>query len=422
MIQNKKYNKGFTLIEILLYVGITAVIAGSMFGIFNTVTKTGLKQSASNEASTQLNFVMQTVQSLVKSSSLIESPIATTTATSTLKLRMEDPLKDPTCISLVGGIIKLAEGPDENNKQNCTSTLSNLTDNNVVVDQLDFKKFSQYPGHDVVSLNIQITSSSTNATNRVTRNLQASIARVSAATFDSDLIPGSDNVYSVGFSPTRWKDAAFSGNLFVEGNVGVGTSTAATLFSVATSTNIFNVLSSGNVGIGTTTPAYKLDVDGTVSMTGFKMASGTTDGYVLTTDANGVGTWQAAATVTMPKVNSVVGTTDISTTTTAYGDMPGMTYTDTFAASNVLITFSAQLRGATYATTIYFRILVDDVEKNAGKVQMAVSYDETPSIQWVEALSAGSHTIKVQWKVNEQTGYQDGANYHRVLTILRGLN
>ena len=48
-----------------------------------------------------------------------------------------------------------------------------------------------------------------------------------------------------------------------------------------------------SVGIGTTNPAKKLDVVGTVQMTGFKMTTGASDGYVLTSDGSGVGTWQA---------------------------------------------------------------------------------------------------------------------------------
>jgi len=48
------------------------------------------------------------------------------------------------------------------------------------------------------------------------------------------------------------------------------------------------------VGIGTTSPTERLDVAGTAQMTGFKMPTGASNGYVLTSDASGVGTWQSA--------------------------------------------------------------------------------------------------------------------------------
>ena len=52
---------------------------------------------------------------------------------------------------------------------------------------------------------------------------------------------------------------------------------------------------SGNVGIGTTTPAEKLDVNGKTKTTTLQVTSGSANGYVLTSDASGNGTWQAAA-------------------------------------------------------------------------------------------------------------------------------
>jgi type VI secretion system Hcp family effector len=50
-----------------------------------------------------------------------------------------------------------------------------------------------------------------------------------------------------------------------------------------------------NVGVGTIHPAYKLDVAGTAHMSGFILSTSTQDGYVLTSDEAGNGTWQPAA-------------------------------------------------------------------------------------------------------------------------------
>ncbi|UCC79204.1 MAG: tail fiber domain-containing protein [Candidatus Zixiibacteriota bacterium] len=48
-----------------------------------------------------------------------------------------------------------------------------------------------------------------------------------------------------------------------------------------------------SVGIGTSTPTEKLDIAGSAKMTGFKLPTSASDGYVLTSDGSGTGTWQA---------------------------------------------------------------------------------------------------------------------------------
>ena len=139
----------------------------------------------------------------------------------------------------------------------------------------------------------------------VSRTLSTAIARVSAATFDSDLIPNADNTFSVGQSLNRWKNAFFDKiaistttitNLFQiatatpiftvtnSGNIGnkiaVGTTTITNLFQVATATPILTVTNAGNVGIGNSSPTGLLHVSSNAlyvsSTTGF-IGIGTTN-------------------------------------------------------------------------------------------------------------------------------------------------
>ena len=61
-------------------------------------------------------------------------------------------------------------------------------------------------------------------------------------------------------------------------------------------TNSSVYVSSGvtvNVSIGVATTLANLDVTGTVRLTGFQLATGADLNHVLTTDAFGLGTWQA---------------------------------------------------------------------------------------------------------------------------------
>jgi hypothetical protein len=61
-------------------------------------------------------------------------------------------------------------------------------------------------------------------------------------------------------------------------------------------------LNSGNIGIGVASPQFKLDVAGTGNFAGFKLGTVSTNGYVLTTDPTGLGTWQPllGGQITMP--------------------------------------------------------------------------------------------------------------------------
>ena len=79
--------------------------------------------------------------------------------------------------------------------------------------------------------------------------------------------------------------------------------TTGSAHTAAQQLNDFTVLPSGYVGIGTTVPTQKLEIQtggtATTPVTGFKLADGNENtNYVLTSDANGVGTWKPAGNIT----------------------------------------------------------------------------------------------------------------------------
>ena len=69
----------------------------------------------------------------------------------------------------------------------------------------------------------------------------------------------------------------------------------STLSFTVNSSERMRITTNGNVGIGTTSPTEKLDVNGKTKTTTLQVTNGATNGYVLTSDASGNGTWQATS-------------------------------------------------------------------------------------------------------------------------------
>ena len=269
------------MLELLVYIAILAVVVGFIVTIFITTTKISSRESSSTEVTSQINYVSQTIQRIVKEASVIDIPAGI--STSTLKLRTASLTTDPTCIYLSSGTIKIAQGAFPADSENCIPASTDLTSSKVVVDNLTFTKLTSYPGHDSVAFEIQMSANNSSTENRSTKVLKSSIARVSAATFDSSLLPGSANSYDVGQSGSYWRkiilgdgsagSPAFSFNndldmgLFRGGTDILGFSTAGSQRMV--------IDASGNVGLGVSNPASNLDVLGNINASGSITASST---------------------------------------------------------------------------------------------------------------------------------------------------
>ena len=66
-----KNKKGFTLLEVLIYVTIFAIVLGFLSVILITTTRVEMRESAATEVTQQSSYVVQTIQRLVRESSQI---------------------------------------------------------------------------------------------------------------------------------------------------------------------------------------------------------------------------------------------------------------------------------------------------------------------------------------------------------------
>lgn len=202
---------GFSLLEILIYTAIIGIVGSFFSGILLSVTRIQNRQNASTEVNQQLNFVISNIQRVIRESSYVD--IATGTAATTLTLKMRDPAKDPTVIKITDGKVTLQQGG---------SSPIDLTTSAVTADKLAFLKITNYPGHDSVQVDVTLSHNTPNPQMQFTKSLTSAVARVSAATFDSDIVPGTDNVYDVGLGGARWQDLNLSGEIKIGGISGDG--------------------------------------------------------------------------------------------------------------------------------------------------------------------------------------------------------
>jgi Tfp pilus assembly protein PilW len=124
--------KGFTLIEAVLYVGISSLVIFmiSFFLIF--LLQTNIKNQTVAEIDSQGLFVMRLINQTIRNSAGVNSPIPGEN-NSVLSLEMSDSLKNPTIFFEESGVLYIKEGTGENIA---------LTNSLVFLSELSFENYS----------------------------------------------------------------------------------------------------------------------------------------------------------------------------------------------------------------------------------------------------------------------------------------
>jgi type II secretory pathway pseudopilin PulG len=430
-IPNTKYHSGFTLVELLIYMGIFAIAATTITGILITTVRVQNQEVASTEVTQQLNFVLNNVQRLVGQSSEVEKtyegtdPNAPCTTFCTLKLRMLGD-KDPTLISSDANGVYLKQGSG-------AQTL--LTNSQIKVNNIKFTIYSTTGGHATVQVNASFSYNSTNPQLAITKTLQSAVGRVSAATFDSSLLPDTNSSRDIGQTnpDLRWN------NIYLAGLLGFGSS-ASDPTALAAGSVYYNTTSNklriwngtvwgdispfvggtntayytgGNVGIGTAAPAAALDVQqGVTAATG--VGTGVNLAQTLTAAANN-------DRLTALKINptfvngSYTGVNDVALDVT--GQLYSRLYTLTWAATTAIDWSNGNTQKVTLAGATTFTFANGQA---GGKYTLVLVQDATGNrtVTWPASVKWSGGTAPTLTTTGGKTDFigfiYDGANYYGV--------
>lgn len=129
-----------------------------------------------------------------------------------LKTKNEGNLADgnnsPVVIYADNGEVKIRKG------RGSMQTETTLTTPKVIVNSLAFTKLTNYPGRDVVGIDLSLSYNG-NYPSQISRKLVLGVGRAEAAIFDTSLLPGTGNSIDLGQQTQRWRDGYFANNLVV---------------------------------------------------------------------------------------------------------------------------------------------------------------------------------------------------------------
>lgn len=139
--------KGFTLVEILLYVAVAGSIVFSITILFLTTLDSKTHNRTIAEVEQEGIQVMQNITQTIRNASFISSPSQGTSAAA-VSLSVPDSSKNPTIFDVSGNTIRVKRG---------AATAVNLTSSNVIVSGINFSNLTQTGTNGTIRIQFTLT-------------------------------------------------------------------------------------------------------------------------------------------------------------------------------------------------------------------------------------------------------------------------
>jgi Tfp pilus assembly protein PilW len=150
--------KGFTLLELLLYIATSAAILLVISGFLSVLLKARIKNQTVSDVEIQGQAVMRLMTQTIRNSSTINSP-ANGVSASSISLNTYVPAQNPTIFDLSGGVLQIKEG---------VGAVIPLTNSRVTVSGVTFHNLSRAGSPGTVHLQFTLTRVNVSGRNEYT--------------------------------------------------------------------------------------------------------------------------------------------------------------------------------------------------------------------------------------------------------------
>ncbi|MEK7479186.1 MAG: prepilin-type N-terminal cleavage/methylation domain-containing protein [Patescibacteria group bacterium] len=199
---HKRNNEfGFSLVELLIYIAIFMTTSTFLVAILTSITRIQVRQSSVHTVNQEVRFLTEFLERKVQEASVIDMELGI--SSTILTLRMPKGEDDPTMIYLDNKKLLIREGGGSPRA---------LSDVSVVVDNFEVTKLENPGGRALVEAGIAISYNTENPKAKFSRAIESAITRISAANFDSSLVPSATGL-DLGTETQRWGNGYFAGAL-----------------------------------------------------------------------------------------------------------------------------------------------------------------------------------------------------------------